>query len=104
MHMFKYLALTIALEVPIYFLFNRTRITFSILILILANFFTWPILNILYHNTEIHLLILEAGVIITEAVIIFYFLEQKFSKALLIAFIQNSVSTGIGVWINHIKL
>ena len=102
--MFKYLFLTMLIEIPIYFLFDRKRVAFPILILILANCFTWPLLNILYQTTTIHLLVLESGVTLTEAFIIFYFLEQKFSKALLISFIQNSVTTFIGIYINHIKL
>ncbi|MFN8285004.1 MAG: hypothetical protein U0U67_17405 [Chitinophagales bacterium] len=102
--MFRYLLLTMLIEIPIYFLFDRKKVAYSILILILANCFTWPILNILFHNTQIHLLILETGVTIAEAIIICFFLEQKFSKALLISLVQNVVSTFIGVWINHIKL
>ena len=102
--MFKYLALTIAIEIPIYFLFDRKRILFSVFILVLANCFTWPIINILYQTTNIHLLILESGVTIVEAFIIYWFLEQKFSKALLISLVQNSFTTFLGIWINNIRL
>ena len=102
--MFKYLALTIAIEIPIYFLFDRKRILYSVFILVLANCFTWPIINLLYQTTNIHLLILESGVTIVEAFIIYWFLEQKFSKALLISLVQNSVTTFLGIWINNIRL
>lgn len=102
--MFKYLALTIAIEIPIYFLFDRKRILYTVFILVLANCFTWPIINILYQITNIHLLILESGVTIAEAFIIYWFLEQKFSKALLISLVQNSVTTFLGIWINNIRL
>lgn len=102
--MFKYLALTIAIEIPIYFLFDRKRILYSVFILVLANCFTWPIINILYQTTNIHLLILESGVTIVEAFIIYWFLEQKFSKALLISLVQNSFTTFLGIWINNIRL
>lgn len=102
--MFRYLALTIAIEVPIYFLFDRKRILFSVFILVLANCFTWPIINILYQTTNIHLLILESGVTLAEAFIIYFFLEQKFPRALLISFVQNSVTTFFGIWINNIRL
>jgi len=102
--MFKYLALTIAIEIPIYFLFDRKRILYSVFILVLANCFTWPIINILYQTTNIHLLILESGVTIVEAFIIYGFLEQKFSKALLISLVQNSFTTFLGIWINNIRL
>lgn len=94
--MFKYLALTIAIELPIYFLFNRSRIFYTILILILANFLTWPLLNILYHSTTIPLVILESGVTITEAAILYFYLEQPILKALLISSVQNIISTLIG--------
>jgi len=102
--MLKYLALTMLIEIPIYFLFDRKRILFSILILILANCFTWPIINVLYQQTNIHLLILETGVTLVEAIIIYYFLLPKFSKAFLVSLVQNSITTFIGIYINHIKL
>ena len=104
MLIFKYLLLTIAIEIPVYFLFDRKKIPFTVLILILANCFTWPILNVLYQTTTIHLLLLECGVTVVEAIIIYFFLEQKFRKALLISFVQNSITTFIGIYINNIKL
>lgn len=102
--MFIYLALTMLIEIPIYFLFNRKRILYAIFILVLANCLTWPILTILLQNTNIHLLILEIGVTLTEALIIYHFLEQKCTKALLISLIQNGITTCFGIYINHIKL
>ncbi len=102
--MFKYLALTIAIEIPIYFLFVRKQFAYAILILVLANCLTWPILNILFHATSIPLLVLETGVTFVEAIIIYYFLQQKFPQALLISFVQNAVTTFLGIWINHIQL
>lgn len=102
--MLKYLALTMLIEIPIYFLFDRNKVLFSILILVLANCFTWPIINILFQTTNIPLLILESGVTLVEAFIIYKFLGQKFLKALLISLIQNSITTFIGIYINHIKL
>ncbi|HNE49601.1 MAG TPA: hypothetical protein PLZ64_00595 [Chitinophagales bacterium] len=98
------MALTIFIEIPIYFLFVRKQFAYSILILVLANCLTWPILNILYHTTSIPLLVLESGVTLVEAIIIYYFLQQRFLKALLISFVQNAVTTFLGVWINHIKI
>jgi hypothetical protein len=102
--MLKYLALTMLVEIPVYFLFDRRRVLYSILILILANCFTWPIINILYQTTNIHLLILESGVTAVEAFIIYLFLLQKFSKAFVISLVQNSLTTFLGIYINHIKL
>ena len=104
MLIFKYLLLTIAIEIPVYFLFDRKKIPFTVLILILANCFTWPILNVLYQTTTNHLLLLECGVTVVEAIIIYFFLEQKFPRALLISFVQNSVTTFFGIWINNIRL
>jgi hypothetical protein len=104
MFIFKYLLLTIAIEIPVYFIFDRKKIPFTVLILILANCFTWPILNIVYQTTNIHLLLLECGVTVVEAFIIYLFLGQQPIKALLISLLQNSITTFAGVWINHIKL
>jgi hypothetical protein len=102
--MLKYLALTMLVEIPVYFFFDRRSILFSILILALANCFTWPIVNILYLTTDIHLLVLECGVTITEAFIIYLFLKQKISKAFVISLVQNSITTFLGIYINHIRL
>jgi hypothetical protein len=104
MLIFKYLLLTIAIEIPVYFLFDRKKIPFTVLILILANCFTWPILNVLYQTTTIHLLLLECGVTAVEALIIYLFLGQKPINALLISLLQNSITTFIGIYINNIKL
>lgn len=101
---FNYFLLTLLIELPIYFLFVRKNIFYTLLILFLANLFTWPILNLLYFNTNIHLLILEAGVTLVEAGIIYLFLKQPFQIAVLISFVQNAVSTAVGVYIHHIKL
>ncbi len=102
--MFWYLLLTMVIEIPVYFLFDRRTIFYTIFILILANCLTWPIMNILYQHTQIHLLVLETGVTLVEAFIIYTFLDQPKIKALLISLIQNTITTMIGVWINHIKL
>ena len=104
MLIFKYLLLTITIEIPVYFLFDRKKIPFTVLILILANCFTWPILNVLYQTTTSHLLLLECGVTAVEAFIIYLFLGQKPIKALLISLVQNSITTFIGIYINNIKL
>ncbi len=102
--MLKYLLFTMLIEIPIYFIFDRKNYAYSILILILANCFTWPILNLLFQYTTIHLLVLESFVTIAEAIILYLFLDQKISKAILISFIQNVITTFIGVWIHDIKL
>ncbi|MCB0508919.1 MAG: hypothetical protein KDD21_11535 [Bacteroidetes bacterium] len=98
--MLVYLLLTIAIEIPIYFLFDRSRIAYTTLILILANCITWPLLHIFLQTTSIPLVVLETGVTIVEAFIIFNFLNQKISKAFLISFIQNTTTTLIGVFLN----
>lgn len=103
--MFKYLALTIAVELPIYFLFDRKNILFALLILTLANCVTWPILNILFHTTQIPLLLIEIGVALVEAFIIYIFLQPKFTRSLLISIIQNAITTALGIYLNQqIKL
>lgn len=102
--MLKYLALTILIEIPIYFLFDRKNIRFSLLILFLANCVTWPILNILFHTTQLPLWLLETGVILIEAIILYLFLQPNFKRALYISFIQNLITTLVGVYIHQIKL
>ncbi len=104
MGILKFLLLTILIEVPVYFLFDRKRIGYSVLVLVMANCLTWPILNYLFYTTSVHLLILESGAVLVEAWIIYYYLDQKFLKALLIAFIQNFISAAIGIYFNNIIL
>ncbi|MEZ5053798.1 MAG: hypothetical protein R2807_03360 [Chitinophagales bacterium] len=102
--MLAYFLLTLLIEIPIYFYFNRDKIGYSLLILFLANCLTWPLLNILYHTSSIHILLLEIGVAITEGFILFLFLNQPIDKAMLISFLQNALSAFIGIWINNIQL
>lgn len=101
--MLDYFFYTLLIEIPIYFIFVRERITYPVFILFFANMLTWPILNLLYFNTNINLLILESGVTLVEAFIIYIFLNQQPAKALLISFVQNTVSTAIGVYLNSIN-
>ncbi|QQR97107.1 MAG: hypothetical protein IPK18_09425 [Sphingobacteriales bacterium] len=102
--MFKYFFLTVIIEIPIFFIFFRNRIVFTICILFLANAFSWPLLNLLLHHTNIHLLYLELGVTVVEAIIIRIFLLQDFKKAFFISLLQNSITTAIGIYINNIKI
>lgn len=95
--MFIYLLATILIEIPIYFLFNQQRVTYTITILVLANCATWSILHLLLFNTNLNLYLLEMGVTLTEAIIIRLFLLNNFRQSLLISLVQNGITTLIGV-------
>lgn len=100
MEMFQYLFYTILLEVPIVILFYRSQWKAVIVVEILLNCFTWPILSLLYFMYPHSLLFFELGVFITEAVAFKLFFYDSWAKALLASFTANTTSLLIGVWIS----
>ncbi len=104
MQMFQYLLFTILLELPVVILCYHKQWKTVLLINILLNFFTWPLLTLLYYNTHIPLLVLEGGVFITEAFGFKIFFGGNWSKALLVSFTANALSLLIGVYISGISL
>ena len=104
MQMFQYLLFTILLELPVVILCYHTQWKTVLLIDILLNFFTWPLLTLLYYNTHIPLLVLEDGVFITEALGFKIFFGGNWPKALLVSFTANALSLLAGVYISGISL
>ena len=104
MEMFKYLFFTLIIELPIVLFAFRNEWKTSLLIGVLLNLLTWPLLTLLYHYSKIPLLILEAGVFLIEALGYTIFLSSKWQKAAMVSFIANACSLLIGIWINDINL
>ena len=78
----------------------------ALLIDMLLNLFTWPLLSILYFTTHIPLLFLEIAVVIIEAIGFIIFLENNKAKAFLISCTANAASLFAGMIIqgHFIKL
>lgn len=104
MEMFQYLLYTLLLELPVVLIFYRPQWKTVLPVTILLNFFTWPLLTLLFYNTHIPLLILEAGVLITEAIGFKIFFNGNWPKALLVSFGANTLSLLIGLLISDISL
>lgn len=104
MQMFQYLLYTLLLELPVVLLCYRSQWKTVLPVTILLNFFTWPLLTLLFCNTHIPLLILEVAVLITEAIGFKIFFRGSWQKALLVSLGANALSLFIGVWVSDILL
>ena len=98
--MWIYFALTLLVEIPIYYLFKRTPFVFTVLTLFLSNAFTWSCLHIFLHYYNWNIYILEFIIIWVEAVILNLFLVGSFPKSVVISFVQNAASFFLGVWVH----
>lgn len=101
---FQYLFYTILLETPVVILFYRNQWKNVIVVEILLNCFTWPVLSLLYFMYPYSLLFFEAGVVITEAIAFKVFFNGSWLKALLASLSANSASLFIGIWINDLSI
>ena len=104
--MYIYLLYTLLIELPVVLFAYRSNWKEALLIDVLLNLFTWPLLTVLYFTTNIPLLFLEIAVVITEAAGFTIFLERNISKAFLVSFIANAASLFAGMIIqgHFIKL
>ena len=101
MVIFKYFILTLILELPIVLLAYRRNTGKVLIVSFLLNLLTWPLITLLYNNTNIHLLILELFVFITEGVGFKIFFNGKWSKAMLVSFLANGFSLLVGFLISY---
>lgn len=96
--MWLYFILTLLVEIPVYYLFKRTPLVFTVLTLFFANAFTWSCLHIILHYFNWNIYVLEFVIVWIEALILYFFLVGTFSKAFLISLVQNAASFFLGVW------
>jgi len=103
------LLLTLVIEVPIYFLFNKQSIKYLLVVYsmnIVLNVLMNCILLFVFSATSAYfdaLIVMELIVFILEAFAIYWFKNIRF-KALLIAYVANSVSLLIGLLFNRFNL
>lgn len=98
--------LTLLVEVPIYFLFNKKSLGYLLVIyvmnMVLNILMNYLLLYVFYYNYIIALVIMEGVVVLIEGFIIYWFKDIRF-KGLYIALLANAASLGIGLAINMIS-
>lgn len=102
--MFQYFFYTLLMELPILIVCYINEWKKILVIGILLNLFTWPLLTLLYFYTDIHLLLLESGVFIIEAIGIRIFLTTSLKKSLLVSFLANGLSLFVAVVLNGVSI
>ena len=101
MLIYFYFLLTILIEMPVVLLAYKKQWKLALLIGLLLNLFTWPLLHVLIYSTNIDINFLELGVAITEGIGYWIFMQCGWKKAFLISFLVNGLSYGIGLLINN---
>ena len=87
------LLLTILVELPIIGFFFRSRKRKSALVVgLLVNLVTWPLVNIIRLNTDWNPDLVEIGVVVLEGSAYWFFLGRNITKALLITVLANGAS------------
>ena len=102
--MFQYFFYTLLMELPILIVCYINEWKKILVIGILLNLFTWPLLTLLYFYTDIHLLFLELGVLIIEAIGFRIFLNTSLKKSFLVSFLANGLSLLIAVILNGVSI
>lgn len=97
-----YFLLTLLIELPVVWLFFRGEAREALIAGFLLNLFTWPLLHVLLFYTQINVNVLELGVAITESIGYKIMMNCNWKKAILLAFIANTASYGIGLLINNL--
>lgn len=97
-----YFLLTLVIELPIVFFFFKKEPKQALIAGFLLNLFTWPLLHVLLFYTYANLNVLEAGVAITESIGYKLMMNCGWKKGILLGFIANAASYGIGLLINNI--
>jgi hypothetical protein len=87
------LLLTLLVELPIIgFFFRKRKRKAALMVGLLVNLITWPVINIIRLNTEWNLDVVEIGVVVVEGIAYWLFLGRNITKALLITVLANGAS------------
>src|SRR3989344_7732498 len=89
------LIITIIIEFGIIWIFIRKDISKLFLYAVLINSFTLPIATFSYQNIIDSFFLIEILVLFAESILIMLLLKTKYSKALLISFIANLITSMI---------
>lgn len=100
MPLYFYFLLTLIIELPIVVLYFRKQWKQALVIGFFLNLFTWPLLHVFLFETNVNINLLEIIIAITEGVGYFLLMPCKWWKGLLLSFVVNGLSYGIGILIN----
>ena len=103
MAIFKYFLLTLLFELPIVLLSYKWQQGKVLIIGIILNLLTWPLITLLYNSTNIPLLFMELCVCVIEGIGFKIFFNGKWAKALLVSFLANGCSLFVGLLISFSK-
>lgn len=96
-----YFLLTLVIELPVVYLFFKKEAKQALIAGFLLNLFTWPLLHVLLFYTNVSINMLELGVAVTESIGYKLMMNCHWKKAILLGFIANAASYGIGLVINY---
>jgi hypothetical protein len=101
MEIFYYLLLTILIELPVVIFFYRKSWQQALIVGLLLNAFTWPLLQLaLEYMSRDWIPLLELIIVLVEGFGYYVFIKQRLSFALLVSLLANGLSYGIGFLIN----
>jgi len=98
----SYFLLTLLIELPVVCFFFRKQVTHVLIAGFLLNLFTWPLLHVLLYTYDINVYLLEICVAVTESIGYRLMMNCSWKKALLVGFVANTASYGIGLLMNNI--
>ncbi|HEX4877021.1 MAG TPA: hypothetical protein VFV31_10145 [Chitinophagaceae bacterium] len=104
MNAWWFFALTLVLEYPIILLFYQKQWKEVFLPFLLLNLFTWPLLHFFLLTTNLPLLLLEVGVMVTEMTGYKILMKSTWKKSFAASWVANGVSYGAGLLINNYVL
>ena len=101
--------LTLLIEVPVIaFFFIRKERERAMLLALIINFISWPIMQTVIFITDFDFInysnkaLLAGTFFIFEAIAYQYFLETSFKKSFLMAFFANLLSFGMGLLLQYL--
>jgi hypothetical protein len=95
--LFSALLATILLETVCYWLFIRKDLSRLLLYSILVNCFTLPPATWIYQHIIPDLVMVEAGVVLVETVLILVLMQLPLARAFLLSLLANGVTAAIGL-------
>ena len=101
MPLYFYFLVTLLIELPIVVLYFRKQWKHALLVGFLLNLFTWPLLHVFLFETRVDINLLEIIIAIAEGAGYFLLMRCKWWQGLLLSFIVNGLSYGIGILINQ---
>lgn len=91
---FYLLAKTIIIEsFPFILLIKKQSILYKLFFIVLINLFTNPLAQFAFYGFEINFWIVEAIVIMIEAILIYYFFKIKLYIAFIVSILINALSS-----------